>query len=168
MGRWLDIARDPCIVQFVEAVREFASLVERVERLPEVYFLQEMDRLLPLLYGLAHSFPDDHLEDLDEDVHLPEGELPKTHSELWQELRESVGRKLGENHRWAHIVFDTMSPNDREVIDADIADMIAEVYLDLVRYLPCSIDKLRWVYARPLGIGGSTWSAIGASTHSLR
>jgi len=126
-----DLLTHADVQRFVEVAREFCDLTERIDTLPKVYFLERLDELLPLVYSLAQRVPD--AIDWDADWELdpkdrPVGIAGAEYLARWDELRERIGQKL-EPHRWFRFVYDPVDPSDQQVIQGDLADLLADVYL---------------------------------------
>ena len=154
-------------------------MVENVSSSPKAYFLERLDELLPLVYSLAHRLPYPFdPEDGDEDydpikphprplaMTFPEG------MELQKRQRERIGKKLGP-HRRFHFVYDPVIPDDKEIVDADLADIISDVYLDLKGGLilyrrPSDVEKA-WAVSdwRMVGLWGRDVAEAFLPIHSL-
>ena len=126
---------DPDVRRFAEGAEKVCDLFERVDDLPKVYFLQQMEELLPLVYSLAHRLPDpfNWAED-DDDIQGwepgPEAFTSNERMALLKEWHERIGKKL-EPHRRTDFVFDPVDPSDRKIVQADLARLLADAYVDL-------------------------------------
>ena len=125
------------VLEFVEVARRLCDVVDRVGELSEVEFLKGMEELVPLAYSksLSLNWPYHYEgEDDDDDLLLePRPEVPipyGDHHDWWKHLRDAIGLRLGW-HRLFHFVYDPSHPNDHEVIHGDLADCIADIYMDL-------------------------------------
>ena len=133
----VDFLSSPEVNEFVEVARRVCEAIDQIENSSEVAFLKQMEELLPLAYSKAQrlEWPWHYEGEDDEDDSAPEPspevDLPHGgHHEWWKYLRDVIGRKLSW-HRLFHFVYDPVSPNDREVINADLADCLADIYTDL-------------------------------------
>jgi Domain of unknown function (DUF5063) len=128
----------PEVTEFVAVARRVCDAIDQVEQSTELEFLRQMQELLPLVYSRAQKlqWPWDYEGEDDEDEEFvlepePEIALPcGGHLEWWKHLCDVIGRKLSW-HRLFHFVYDPVDPKDREVIDADLADCLANIYIDL-------------------------------------
>ena len=131
---------DPAVRRFAEVAQKVCDLFERVDDLPKVQFLQQLEELLPLAYSLAHRLPDpyDWPDDDDEDEQRepgwyepgPKGMSGAERMARWKDLRSRITAKLSW-HALVHFVYDPVSVDERQAISADLADLLADVYLDL-------------------------------------
>jgi len=133
----VDHLASPPVIEFVDVARRVCDAIDQINDSPEFVFLTQMETLLPLAYSRAQAldWPWHYEGEDDEDDSAleprPEVELPHGgHLEWWAYLRDGIGKKLSW-HRLFHFVYDPVSPNDREVIDADLADCLADIYIDL-------------------------------------
>lgn len=132
------VLTSPAVLQFVDSVRAFCDAVDQIDSLSEAEFLQRMQTLVPLAYSQATELEWPwHYEEEDENDELmasdPEPELEVPHGgqhDWWKHLRNVIGVKLSW-HRFFHFVYNPVDPNDRAVIGADIADCLADIYIDL-------------------------------------
>jgi len=128
----------PEVIEFVAVAGRFCDAIDQVEQSAELDFLRQMQQLLPLAYSRAQALEwpwhyegeDDEDEEIvlepEPDITLPHG----GHLEWWAYVRDVIGKKLSW-HRLFHFVYDPVNPNDREVINADLADCLADIYVDL-------------------------------------
>ena len=144
-----------------------------------------MDELLPLLYSLAHRLPYPfHTDPEDPDIGAEDYDPDKPHprplamtfpesGELQRQRCERLAEKL-EPHRWFHFVYDPVNPADKEIIDADLAEIIADIYLELKQGLilfgrSSDIEKawavLDWRVG--VGLGGRYVAEALLPIHSL-
>ena len=154
---------DPDVKRFAEVAEEVCDVFERVDDLSKIEFLQQLEELLPLIYSQAHRLPDPfNWEDDNDDEPYERGPEGMSHAERmarWKELRQRVTARLGW-HSLVHFVYDPVSVDERDAISADLADMLAEVYLDLKNGLSLytrSTDEDRaqglWDWRFHLGLG---------------
>ena len=136
----------PAVKRFVEVAEDVCDVFERLDGLPEVEFLRQLEELLPLAYSLAHRMPnlfggegdeddedDEEVEGDDESVEWerpPQGMSEAEHMTRWKELRQRLGEKLGA-HSHIAFVLDPASPDEREVVDGELAYLLATLYVDL-------------------------------------
>jgi hypothetical protein len=127
----------PEVIDFIEVARQVCDVIDRVGDLSAVTFLKRMEELLPLAYSRAQRLDWPwHYEGEDDDEDFtaeprPEIDLPHGgHYEWWRHLCDTIGKKLSWI-RLFHFVYDPVSPTDREVIGADLADCLADIYMDL-------------------------------------
>lgn len=132
------VAENADVQRFLAVAEEFCDVVESLSDLHEPNFLARMDELLPLVYALASRlpYPFDRQSDGDDDddtlaprprplgMSFPDGRR------LWEQQRDSIGSKLG-SHRWFQFVHDPVDTGDKEVIDADLADVLSNIYVGL-------------------------------------
>ena len=126
------------VKRFAKVAEKVCNLFERVDDLPKVQFLQQLEELLPLAYSLAHRIPDpynweDDDDDDDEDIEWERGPHGMSEAEglaRWKDLRERVVAKLGW-HSLVHYVWDPVSTDDRQVIAVDLPAALAGLYIDL-------------------------------------
>jgi len=130
------------VKRFAAVAEELCGVVEKVSRLKKAYFLERMDELLPLIYSLAPRLPYPFDPDPDEPVIGDEDYDPmKPHprpiamtspesTQLQRTQRDRIGRKLG-LHRSFHFVYDPVDPADKEIINADLADILSDIYVGL-------------------------------------
>jgi hypothetical protein len=145
MEEYVEHVDDPAVKRFAEAAGSVCDVFERLDDLPEVEFLRHLEELLPLAYSLAHRMPDlFHLTDNEDDDGEEEGEddyesmrrpQPRGMSEkesmaLWRDLYQRIGQKLG-SHSHIAWVFDPASPDEREVVDGELAYLLAALYVNL-------------------------------------
>lgn len=124
------------VKRFATVVETFCGVVENVDGTTKAAFLQRMDELLPLVYCLAQRLPYPFHREND-DNHDPSARHPRPIAmtvpksrELQARQRDRIGGKL-EPHRWFHFVHDPVDPGDRNVIEADLADILSDVYVGL-------------------------------------
>ncbi len=125
---------DSDVKRFAKVAAEVCDVFERVDDLSKIEFLQQLEELLPLVYSQAHRLPDpfNWEEDDDDEPYEPgpEGIRGAERLARWKDLRQRITAKLSW-HALVHFVYDPVSVDEREVIPADLADMLADVYLDL-------------------------------------
>ncbi len=158
------------VQRFVAVAEEFCGIIENVSRIKKPYFLERMDELLPLAYSLAPRLPypfdpdpeDPDIGDEDYDPTKPHPRpLAMTFPEstkLQRRQRDRIGKKLG-THRRFHFVYDPVDSSDNEIIGADLADILADVYVDLKQPLilygrPSDVEKAWAVLDWRLGVDG--------------
>jgi hypothetical protein len=129
VSTWLeDLISGQEFGHFVDLTEKYCSTCERIDSLPLVTFLLEIDRLLPQVYGAASVLPaypwDDDEDGLDEH--------PSTCSQLDLErgMYDRMRKKLGCFERY-DLVFDPYDSEGKEVIDGTLADDLASIYADL-------------------------------------
>ncbi len=124
------------IREFIDVARRLCDVIDQVADLPEIEFLKHMQQLVPLVYSKSFDIgrPWDYEDDVGDTAILesrPGVPMPYSSiNEWWKVLRDAIGRKLGW-HRIFHFVYDPAHPNDRKVIGADLADCVADIYIDL-------------------------------------
>ena len=173
---------DPDVKRFAEVAEKVCDLFERVDHLPKVQFLRQLEELLPLAYSLAHRIPDPYDWPDDEDKEWEPGEYeprPEAMSQgdnlaLWTDFRSRIIAKLGWHSR-VHFVYDPVDPDDREVIDVDLPAELAGIYVDLKEGLmlyarPSDEEKAQalwdWRFEIALGWGRKVAAAL-LPVHSL-
>ncbi len=130
-----DVVRD-----FVDVARSYCGLVDQIDKLTEAEFLHGVARLVPLTYARAQllKWPwhyegdeDDDDDELPDLPSRPEIALPRGGGhEWWKCLCDLIGKKLSW-HRIFHFVYDPAHPNEHDVIYGDLADCLADIYIDL-------------------------------------
>ncbi len=133
-----DVLDNPAVLVFASTVRQLCELIETVDALPQVYLLQKLDGLLPMLYSLAQDIPDPYVwreRDADEEE-FDLSDLPKEFFDLQQRLsmREEWTRKIAHKlggHDLFRLVYDPMDRAAPDAIDGSLAGLIADIYVDL-------------------------------------
>jgi hypothetical protein len=136
----------PAVRRFVKVAEKVCDVFERVDDLPEVELLRQLEELLPLAYSLAHRIPDlydrdddeddedsEEAEDDDESVRWerpPKGLSDAENMARWKDLYERMGQKLGA-HSHIAFVLDPASPDERGVVDGELAHLLAALYVNL-------------------------------------
>lgn len=134
----------PAVKEFAEAARNVCNVFERLDDLAEIEFLRQLEELTSLAYSLAHRMPnlfggeddgDEEDEEHEEDYESvrrpwPRAMSEKEHMALWQDLHQRIGEKLGPHSHIAW-VFDPANPDGPEVVDGELAYLLASLYVDL-------------------------------------
>ncbi len=139
----------PAVKRFVEAADKVCDVFERLDDLVEVEFLRQLQEHIPLAYSLAHRIPDlfdrdddedeegdetdEQVEGDDENVEWerpPRGMSEAEHMARWKDLYKRIGEKLGA-HSHVAFVFDPTNPDEREIVDGELAHILAALYVDL-------------------------------------
>ena len=124
-----DLLNSEDFATFIDSVEHFCRTLERLESLPRALFLQEMDRLLPLVYSTASVLPDYPWdEDEDDGDDRQDASLEQFAKEL--DMQKSLVDKLGHVDSYS-FVFDPVDHGNREVIYGSLAEDLASVYADV-------------------------------------
>lgn len=127
---------------FIEAATSVCDVLERVDDLPEVEFLRELQRLLPLAYSLSHRMPDlfhhnddEGDEDGEDDYESvmrpwPQAMSETEHLALREEFSRRIGKKLGPHNHVAW-KYDPAEPDAREIVDGELSEILASLYVNL-------------------------------------
>jgi hypothetical protein len=156
------------VVDFVEVARSVCKAIDGIDHVSEIAFLRQMDRLLPLAHsrGQELDWPWHYEEDGGDEKSIldpePEIQLPHGgHLEWWLHLRNAIGQKLSW-HRVLSFVYDPVNPKEREAITADLADILADIYIalkiGLMHYDEGTIDHQseavwKWKFGASEGVG---------------
>jgi len=119
-------------IRFLDALNEFCTLLRAVEATPTSHLLQQVDRLLPLVYSTACVLPE-YPWDEDEDYEDAESsDFDGLRVQL--DMRNRITAKLGELDRYS-VVFDAIGSDDREVVGGSLAEDLSSVFADLLQPL---------------------------------
>lgn len=110
------------IKNFVDIATNYCQLIDNHQNLDRLFFLDELNKILPMLYYRSLFLPS---SDLDESV-----EEKKLESNQYSKLMQSLKIQLED---WIYY-FDVFNPNDLQEtksIRSNLADDLADIYLDL-------------------------------------
>jgi formate dehydrogenase maturation protein FdhE len=126
--------------RFGAIAQRFCSVVDSAPSIDRIDLLAQIYRILPKLIDEAISLPDVDLSDSDEQIEeIRDQQIEETgeatfsikvrHSKQeWERLYNPLNEKLGDWNRYRE-VFDPTQ--DNEAIFGNLADDIADIYLDL-------------------------------------
>jgi len=151
------------VKRFAEVAEKVCDIFEHMDDLSEVEFLVGLKERLSLAYSLAHRLPNPYdwsdddkgaIEGSVESRLEPRGMSEAENMERWKDLYQRIGQKL-DTHSHIAFVLDPTDPDERKIVDGELAEMLAGLYLDLKCGLILyhrSSDEER---AQGLGTGGS-------------
>ena len=136
----IDLLDHPNVKRFAQAAEELCTTFECIEDLSEIEFLKRLEEQLSLVFSLAHQVPDPYnWQEDDDDVEGwdpgPEAYPSSEHPARWQEWYKRIREKLSSDHSHVCFVYDPATPDSREVVDGELAHMLAQIYLDLKKGL---------------------------------
>jgi hypothetical protein len=133
---------DPAVRRFADAAQSVCDVFEQADDLPEIDFLRRLQKVLPLAYSLAHQMPDlfHHNDDEEEEDGngeyesilrpWPQAMSDKARSALWKDFHRRIGQKLG-GHNHIAWKFDPARPDEREIVDGELSQILADLYVAL-------------------------------------
>lgn len=129
MTDWLDrLVGSVEFGRFLESIEQFCSTLERVESLPKVDFLRDMDRLLPQVYSAASVLPDYPWEEDEDNSSVDRPPAKKVAKQF--DMRERLQKKLHDLDMY-EVVFDPVDRGKQEVVQGRLSGDLASVYEEL-------------------------------------